>query len=39
VLQHVGFSRRWTNWISILVSTTSTLSATQWSSWKAYLLC
>jgi hypothetical protein len=24
VLQHIGFSRRWTNWISILMSTAST---------------
>ena len=24
VLQHIGFSRRWTNWISILLSTAST---------------
>jgi hypothetical protein len=24
VLQHIGFSRRWTNWISLLLSTAST---------------
>jgi len=24
ILQHIGFSRRWTNWISILLSTVST---------------
>ena len=24
ILQHIGFSRRWTNWVSILLSTAST---------------
>lgn len=39
VLQHMGFGRRWRNWISMILSTSSTKIFDQWTAGSSYLPC